>query len=84
MKLTLFEPNLAEWGKLEIEGNEFDVYETENSVVFGKKTEYSFLQLGYLPKRTGQTKNDLIQELADELTCLFLEGEDGVKNIVII
>lgn len=70
-------------GTLEIESGEyFDVLETKTKLVFGGVTNAGFLESGYILREDGETLDETLQELREDLEVYYRDGAQYVSRIV--
>lgn len=84
--------NATYLGSLDIpvgKGNDsphFEVLRTADSLVFGKSTDgkfATFLQSGYLRVEEGESTDEALQELVEDLSVFYTDGTSYVSRIVV-
>ncbi len=61
----------------------FDVLKTADCLVFGNPTNATFLQSGYLRLDEGESMDEALQELAEDLRVFYEDGPSYVSRIVV-
>ena len=61
----------------------FEVLRTANSLVFGGSTNATFLQSGFLMVNEGESTDEALQELAEDLRVFYTDGPSYVSRIVV-
>lgn len=61
----------------------FEVLKTTDALVFGGSTNAGFLQSGYMRLEEGESENEALQELFEDLYVFYADGPSYVSRIVI-
>jgi hypothetical protein len=61
----------------------FEVLRTADSLVFGGSTNATFLQSGYLRLDEGESTDEGLQELVEDLRVFYADGPQYVSRIVV-
>ena len=70
-------------GTLELESGEyFEVLQTDSRLVFGGACNVGFLESGYMEIESGETTDEALSELLQELETYYRDGKQFVSRIV--
>lgn len=72
------------FGTMDVQSGEtcFDLLETKPKIVFGGATNAGFLESGYILREDGETLDETLQELRDDLDVYYRDGAQYVSRIV--
>ena len=62
--------------------NWFDLLETPERLVFGGFCNVGFLESGFIERQEGETLDDTLRELSEDLETYYRDGASHVSRIV--